>query len=184
MEKDHAHGAQDERSRADRVRWLVPETTQVFEGTFSLLHCAVRGDTLYRAVFAIKLFPINHPDRYISLRYTDREDTVYEIGVIEDLNVFPKEARELIRTSLSRQYYEQIIYHIHEVKYRYGLLFFDVETQRGREEFIMSWSYDRAQDYSRRGKVLVDVFDNRFIIPDVSALAPADRRRLRRYIYW
>ena len=66
----------------------------------------------------------------------------------------------------------------------FGLLFFDVETQRGQEQFIMPWRHDRAEDYGANGKVLLDALDNRYIIPDVGALPPTDRRRLVKYIYW
>ena len=89
-----------------------------------------------------------------------------------------------MRASLERHYYEQIISGVHEVRNEFGLLFFDVQTQRGREQFIMRWRHDRAEDYSSNGKLLLDVSDNRYIVPDVAELPPADRRRLTKYIYW
>ena len=169
---------------ATGVRRLTPENIKIFEGTFSLLHCAVKGDTLYRGVFAVLMFPISHPNRYISLRYTDLDDKDKEVGVIEDLNAFPPEQQRLVRESLAKQYYEQIISRVYEVKCEYGLLFFDVETQRGREQFMMPWRYDRAEDFGASGKVLLDALDNRYIIPDLDDLPPADRRRFTSYIYW
>jgi hypothetical protein len=167
-----------------RVRWLSPEITSVFEGTYSLLHCTVKGDTLYRGVFAVRMFPVSFPEQFISLRYHDLEEKVREIGIIPNMNEFPEDAQALVRASLDRHYYEQIISRINDVRNEYGLLFFDVETQRGSERFIMPWRHDRAEDYSANGKLLLDVSDNRYIIPDVAALPPADRRRLVKYIYW
>jgi hypothetical protein len=32
--------------------------------------------------------------------------------------------------------------------------------------------------------VLLDVYDNRYVIPDVSKLDAAARRRLTKYVYW
>ena len=113
---------------ATGVRRLTPATTTVFEGTFSLLHCAVKGDDLYRGVFAVRMFPVRHPDRYISLHYTDAEDKEREIGMIEDLSVFPEEQRRLVMKSLQEHYYEQVIVRIHRVRYEFGLLFFEVES--------------------------------------------------------
>jgi hypothetical protein len=167
-----------------KVRWLAPEKTSIFEGTYALLHCAVKGEGLYRGVFAVLMFPISHPDEFVSLRFTDREDRICEIGVIRSLNEFPPQAQELIRESLNRQYHEQTITKIHRVKCKYSLLFFEVETRRGREEFIMPWRYDRAEDYSARGKLLLDVFDNRYVVPDVAALPSVERRRFLSYVYW
>jgi len=166
------------------VRWLTPQNTHIFEGTYSLLHCTVKGDTLYRGVFAVMMFPVSYPDQFVSLRFTDREDRVREIGIIRDLREFPEAAQKLVRASLNKQYHEQVILRVLDVRSKYGLLFFDVETRRGREQFIMPWRHDHAEDYSERGKLLLDVFDNRFVIPDLSALPPADRRRLISYIYW
>ncbi len=173
-----------ERPEDTQVRWLSPEDTHVFEGTYSLLHCSVKGDTLYRGVFAVRMFPVSHPDRYISLRYHDRDEKVREVGVILDLKQFPEAARQLVRASLDRHYHERVITHVHRVRNESGILVFDVATERGREQFMMPWRHDRAENYSERGKLLLDAADNRFIVPDVMALPVADRRRLTKYIYW
>jgi len=121
------------------VRLLTPETTTIFEGTFSLMHCAVKDDTLYRGVFAVMMFPITHPERYISLRYTDTKDKEQEIGIIVDLGVFPDAAQRLVHANLVKHYYEQIITRVYTVENKFGLLFFEVETQLGRKAFIMPW---------------------------------------------
>jgi hypothetical protein len=176
--------AADTRLTSTGVRRLTPAITTLFEGTFSLLHCAVKGDTLYRGVFAVRLFPIRHPDRFVSLHDTDAEDKDREIGVIEDLSAFPAPQQALVRRSLAMQYHEQFVSRVHEVRLEFGLLSFTVETQRGRESFVMPWRGDRAEDYGEQGKVLLDALDNRFIIPNVEELPPNDRRRFRAYIYW
>ena len=166
------------------VRVLPPETTTIFEGTFSLMHCAVKDDTLYRGVFAVLMFPIRYPDRFVSLRYTDLKEKEREIGVIVDLSVFPEPARKLVKANLLKHYYEQIIQRVYSVENKWGLLFFDVETQLGRQQFIMPWRGDRAEDFGPNGKVLLDAYDNRYIIPDLAQLPPADRRAFTSFIYW
>jgi hypothetical protein len=166
------------------VRRLIPDTTTIFEGTFSLLHCSVKNDQLYRGVFAVRMFPIHFPERFISLHYTDLHDKDREIGVIENLKIFPEDQQHLVRWSLAAHYYEQEIRRINRVTLEYGLLFFEVETQRGEETFVMPWRGDRAEDYGDKGKVLLDAMDNRYIIPDVEALPTADRRRFTGFIYW
>lgn len=166
------------------VRRLQPETTTIFEGVFSLLHCAIKDVGLYRGVSAVRLFPIRYPRRFISLRYTDLEDKLKEIGVIEDLAEFPDEQRILVENALAKQYHEKIIKRIFEVKCEYGILVFQVESQSGREQFMMPWRYDRAEDYGRKGKALLDALDNRYVILDLDQLPDGDRRRLTSYIYW
>jgi len=166
------------------VQRLTPVETTIFEGTLSVLHCAVRGGQLYRGVFAVRLFPVRQPDRFISLRYTDADDKDVEIGVIEDLAVFPEEQRALVARDLRAHYHEKIIHRVFDVRYEFGLLFFEVQTQVGREAFSMPWRGDRAEEYGETGRVLLDALDNRYIIPDVDALPAADRHRFTSFIYW
>jgi hypothetical protein len=175
----------DDRLARLGIRWLTPENTAIFEGSFSLLHCQVKGDTLYRGVFAVLLFPVSHPDRLVSLRYVDTADKEREIGVMDDLSRFPVAAQALVRDSLRKHYYELVITRVYAIRHEFGLLFFEVETQStGRCEFVMPWRGDRTEDYGHSGKVLLDALDNRYLIPDVTALPANDQRVFTRFIYW
>ncbi|MCG3181377.1 MAG: hypothetical protein BIFFINMI_03764 [Phycisphaerae bacterium] len=181
----HAVSAEtQERLASTGVRRLTPANCQIFKGNYSLLHCTVLDDQIYRGVFASLAFPVSHPDRLISLRYHDSAGKTQEIGLIEDLNIFDADAQGLIRESLGKHYHEQTVERIARVQFRFGLLFFDVTTDRGREQFMMRWQADRAQDYGEHGKVLLDVFENRYVIPDVRKLPVRDRVRFQRFIYW
>jgi len=177
---------QDELLAQTGVHRLTPDKTKIFEGTFSLLHCAVAGDNLYRGVFAVLMFPIRHPEQFISLRYTDLEDKEREIGIIENLSDFSMEAQKLIRASLMKHYYEQVISRVIRIENKFGLLFFKVELADGNveHEFMMRWSYNSAEEFGEKGKVLIDAHENRYIIPDVSRLPATDRREFTSYIYW
>ena len=179
----------DERLANLGIRWLIPADTAIFEGSFSLLHCQVKGDTLYRGVFAVLLFPVSHPDRLISLRYVDtkdkNKDKEQEIGVIDDLSQFQPDAQTLVRDNLRKHYYELTITRVYSIRHEFNLLFFEVETKSaGRREFVMPWRGDRTEDYGQNGKVLLDALDNRYLIPDVAALPANDQRVFTRFIYW
>ena len=170
------------------TRILTPENCRIFTGVFSLLHAHVEPDEegtgLYRAIHAVRTFPVSSPEQYISLRYPDEHGTERELGVIVDLAAFSEEAQILIRESLAQHYFEYQIVRIYRIEWKYNLLFFDVETTQGRAEFQMRWQVDRALDYGTHSKVLLDVFDNRYVIPDPQSLPRADREKLVRYIYW
>ena len=60
----------------------------------------------------------------------------------------------------------------------------EVETDRGPRSFTMHWTGETAQEHGERGKVLTDVDENRYVIPDVTALPAEDRKAFERYIYW
>ena len=167
------------------VLWLTPSNAHVYESDFSLLHCRVeREDAVYRGVFAVLMFPVRHPKRFVSLRYFNSSGREEEIGVIENLRDFPREEQRLIKQRLSRHYHEQVILRIYQIQSEFGLLFFDVETQRGREQFVMPWRADCAEAFGEKGKVLRESLGNRYIVPDIEALPPADQRRFTSHIYW
>jgi len=167
------------------IHWLSPENTSIYESDFSLLHCRIKGDeTVYRGVFAALMFPIRAPRRFVSLRYFNKKGHEEEIGVIQNLLEFAKQEQQLIRRRLNRHYHQQVISRVYQIQSEYGMLFFDVETQRGREQFVMPWRSDRAEDYGEKGKVLRESLGNRYIIPDIEELPPADQRRFTSYIYW
>lgn len=166
------------------VRYLTPQNCRLYIGTLGSLHCIVEDKEAYANVYCLMTFPISHPYQFISVCYSDDEGKEQEIGVIETLDNFPEEIQNLIRQSLGQHYFEQTIRRIYDSRWEYGLIFFDVETDSGRKEFSMRWQHDKALEYGRNGKVLLDTFNNRYVIPSVPDLPPADRNRLLRFIYW
>lgn len=169
---------------ATRYRRLLAVETRVFMGEYGQMYCEIEGEQTYRSVFALRLFPVRHPDLYIELFYTNEKEKILEIGVIEDLRDFPLEAQKLIQVSLANQYNEPLVTRIYAIKEKFGLLFYDMETQRGREAMIQPWRHDRAEEFGENGKVLLDAYDNRFILHDIDRLPAMDKRVFTRYIYW
>ncbi|MFH1706302.1 MAG: DUF1854 domain-containing protein [Planctomycetota bacterium] len=166
------------------VRYLDAATTRIYRGKLGALCCRVGEGEEYTNVYSVPCMPVGHPGRFIALWYTDKEDKEQELGVIEDLAVLPEEMRALVKGSLSQHFFERRIKRIYEVRWQYSLLFFEVEADEGRAEFMMRWQHDKAVDYGDKGKILLDVFENRFVIPSVEELPAADRDRMRRFIYW
>jgi len=169
--------------RGTGARRLDPRTIRLWVGDHGALHCAV-DDQQYAGVFAVRLSPIRHPDQFVSLCHTDDQDRVKEIGVIEDPSKLGSDPLRLLNESLGRHYHEQVVERIHRVRLDHGLLFIDATTGRGREEFVLPWRHDRAEEYDEHGKVLLDALDNRFVIPDLRSLPEKDRMELTRFIYW
>jgi len=166
------------------ARYLKPDATRIFRGRLGSIHCTIEERETYANVYCKLCMPVRFPTRYISVWYTDDENKEKPIGVIEDLETFPAETRELIGSSLSHQYFELVIDRIYDVKWQFGLLFFDVGTGEGRMEFMMRWQHDRAMEHGDNGKVLLDVYENRYVIPSMDKLPTGDRDRLMRFIYW
>jgi len=167
-----------------QVRYLDPETCRIHLGTHGALHVTIRDERIYGGVIAVQAFPVAYPDGYISLVHTAGEDNTREIGIIRDLKEFPASGADLIRAALRRRYFIHAITKIRSIGWKYGFIAIDADTDKGPISFMMRWHHDRAVDYGRRGKVLIDVDENRYLIPDLEALPARERNDFQRYIYW
>lgn len=167
-----------------RTRRLTPDMCRIYIGTHKALHLTINDEWTYGGVYAAYAFPVAHPNKYISLLQSVGDSTDVEVGMIWDLADFPAEQAELVRVSLAQRYFIHRITKINEIGWKYNLILLDVETDKGRCQFYMRWKSHRAVDYGHRGKVLIDVNDNRYLIPDLDALSPKERSDFTRIIYW
>jgi ABC-type multidrug transport system ATPase subunit len=164
-------------------RWLSSEETRLQFSDRLTLQVEV-GEDQYDGVFAVRALPATAPDRYISLRYTDGEGEDHEVGVVRDLAEWPSGARAVLEQALARRYFVRVITAIEGIELKHGLLDFRVGTDRGPVRFVMRNSHGHAQDHGARGKLLIDVDDNRYLVPDMDALERRQQALFRRYIYW
>jgi hypothetical protein len=144
----------------------------------------VRTGEVFRGVFAVNLFPATNPDDYISLRVWSRDGAEQEIGLLRRLEEWPAEAQSLIRSALDRRYYLQTITGVDAIRLELGHLTLNVRTTHGPRRFTMRWAQSQVQDFGERGKVLLDLDDNRFLVSDVAALPPRERDLFQRFVYW
>jgi len=165
-------------------RWLTPEVAVIHLGNLGALHVTIRDEAIYGGVFAVRCRPVHFARRYISLRYLDGEKHEVEIGLIRDLDEWPKPAQELVEQSLTKRYFLHTITGIRRIEIISGYLHFEVETDLGPMDFMLRWQGDRAYNYGQGGKLLIDTDENRYLIPDVQQLPEADRALFLRYIYW
>ena len=176
-------------AEATSVRTLTPDNATIRQSEHGLLDAVVRfsetGERVrYHGVFAVLAFPLSCPNTHVSVRYFPTKDREEEIGIIEEPMAFSQEVRNLLAESLQGHYFEFQVYRIRSVQVKWGLLLFSVDTLQGSREFEMRWQHDRAQSLGPNGKVLLDVHNNRFVIPDVRELDKEERQKLTRYIYW
>ena len=166
------------------VRWLEPGATQLQHGPRQTLEATLADGSVHRGVFAVQCFPASRTDEFISLRTWDRDGQEQEMGIVRRLEDWPAESQSLIRAALSRRYLLRRIDAIDDIKLEHGYLNFRVHTDQGPCTFTMRWTQTQAQDFGARGKVLVDLEDNRFLVADVEALSRSQRELFQRFIYW
>ena len=165
------------------IRFLTPDMCRIHLGTHDALHVTVKNERIYGGVYAAYAFPVAHPNGYISLIHVGGDEEI-EIGVIRDLGEFPDADATLVRQALERRYFVHNVTRINHIGMKFGFVAMDVETDKGPCSFLMPWRHDRAFDYGRRGKILIDLDDNRYLIPDTDKLSARERSEFQRYIYW
>ena len=170
------------RIRADLATSPVPANLRA--GSHDSLEIELPDGTVHRGVFAVRCFPATMPDDFISLRTWDREGKERELGIVRHLTQWSAASQELMRSALGRRYFLRRITAIEEIKLEYGHLLFRVQTDQGPAEFTMRWNQSHAQDFGARGKVLLDLEDNRFLVPDVDMLSARERELFQRFVYW
>jgi ABC-type transport system involved in Fe-S cluster assembly fused permease/ATPase subunit len=165
-------------------RWINPGDAEIAASARGAIEVALRNGPIHRGVFAINLFPATNPGDYISLRVWNRAGEEQEIGILRRLDEWPAAAQALIRDALDRRYYLQTITGVDSIRLELGHLNLAVRTAHGPRRFTMRWSQSQVQDFGERGKVLLDLDDNRYLVPDVQELEPRERELFQRFVYW
>ena len=185
MSDKHHDPTEQAEAKVDRtrVRFLSPQTCRIHVGNLGALHATIQDEGIYGGIYTAYAFPVGSQDAFISLLQVGEKKDI-EIGIIKNLGEFPPDAQSLVREALRRRYFIHTVSRIHDIYMKWNLLNLDADTDKGRVRFYMRWSQDKAVDYGKNGKVLIDVDDNRYLIPDVEELPIKERVEFTRYIYW
>lgn len=170
-------GRENESGFSENLTYLGPEKLDIRSTSCGFLEMDLGGGDVVR-VKPVRMFPISNPNRYILLVKESGE----EVGFIRDLGEVGRENRRKLREALGRGYFIPSITRINELRYRFHVLYFDVETDRGATKFEVR---DRTENLNLLpgGKMVAEDADgNRYVIEDVSALDPRSRALLDPHI--
>jgi hypothetical protein len=133
------------------------------DGTMML---SVDGGEPVRNVRVVRAAPLSHPTRYITfLNVKGRE--LCTVDRLEDLS--PPQ-QQLVEEELAKYYLGNTIQRIHELESEFGIAYWDVETSRGRRDFVVQDVQSSITWLSPTRVLIVDVDGNRFEIADLRAL--------------
>lgn len=166
------------------TRWLHPDVAQITRGSHGELRVEVAGEPVYRGVFALRCFPVSFPESYISLRFTDDHGRIRELGIMRELSEWTEQARALVRDSLAQHYLFHRVDRIYNIRKFSNFLAFSTRTHLGKVEFVVRYSHDAVKKYGSHGRLLMDIEDNLYLIPDVKHLTRNDRAVFERFVYW
>ncbi len=131
-----------------------------------ILRLTIEGDRSYTRVKVVRAAPLSHPGRYISL--LDEKDE--EVCMISDLKELDEGMRAIVEEELDRRYLTSTVQRVLTMRNEFGTSYWDVQTNRGRREFVVQNAAESAQWLGEYRLLLVDVDDNRFEIPDLRGL--------------
>ena len=143
-----------------------PHSIRLFREPPWILRLTLEGDRSYTRVKIVRASPLSHPRRYISL--LDAKDE--EICMIEDLGEVGEEMRQLIHEELDRRYLTSTVERVNSVRNEFGTSYWEVETHRGRREFVVQNVSENAQWLGDHRLLFIDVDGNRFEVPRVDRL--------------
>lgn len=129
----------------------------------------------------VRTFPFSDKNSFLSVReYTE---TAKEIGIIRDLyEDFPKETAALIEKALNKRYFMPVIEKIYSIKERSGYIYFQVETEKGRQQFTIRNNNNSIIPFTESRLFITDIDNNRYEIPDTSKLNPKELTKLDLYL--
>ena len=163
--------------------FLDPADLEITESDMSGLNVKMNGET-HEGVRASLALPISDRDSYVSLRIGATKGKERELGMIRNLNELDDATRRTVQRDLNKRYFLHEIGKLISVTEKFGFIYFEAETSKGKLKFAMRYEYNQVQEYGEHGRVILDTDENRYIIPDLRELSSSEYKMFTRYIYW
>jgi len=149
-----------------------PTRVRLFRGPHGVLRCTLEGEKTVLRAKVVRVFPLSHSQRWINVLDWKNK----EVCLIEDPDRLDPESRRLAAEAIEDHYRIPVIQHINAIQNEYRTMYWDVETDRGRREFVMKWATDTILWLSEDEVLLVDIDTNRFRIQNLLLLDAHSRR--------
>jgi hypothetical protein len=159
-------------SRADGS--IDPARVRLFRGPFGVLRCTIEGEKSVLRARVVRVFPLARESRWVNILDWKNK----EVCLIEDVAALDATSRALAEEELQAHYRVATITRIHSVKNEYRTLFWDVETDLGRRDFVLRFATDTILWLGPTELLLVDIDTNRFRIADYTLLDGHSRKQM------
>lgn len=159
------------------IRKLTPDNTRFIETVGKMLNAEVEN-YVFERVQVHSSFPHSDPEHYISIRTRENK----EVGLIEDINLFSEEQKDLLKKQMRIRYFSPIITKIINVKDEFGYIHFYVDTDCGECRFTVRAGGGSVIHPTANKYIITDVDGNRFIIPDVTLLPVKEYKMIDIYL--
>ncbi|HAA77838.1 TPA: hypothetical protein DCE37_22250 [Candidatus Latescibacteria bacterium] len=158
------------------IETIHPETVEagairLFREPAWRLRMTIEGDRSYTRVKVVRAAPLSEPDRYIC--FLDVKDEA--ICMVKGLAELREENHAIVREELDTRYLTAYVSEIVNLRNEYGVSYWDVETDRGRREFVAKNVAENAQWLGDTRLFILDVDGNRFEFSDLTRLDKRSR---------
>ena len=138
------------------------------------LRLTVAGDRSYPGVKLYQAWPLSEPGRHLSLLDSKGE----EIVMLPDLDGLSPESRAVAEEELRRRYLTARVERVLGIRTEFGVTYWDVETHRGRRDFVLTSISESCQWLGPDHLLIIDVGGNRYEFPNLEALDGRSRALL------
>jgi Domain of unknown function (DUF1854) len=153
---------------------IDPARVRLFRGPRGVLRCTVEGQKSVLSAKVVRVFPLARDSRWINVLDWKNK----EVCLIEDASSLDPDSQRLIEEELRAHYRVAHITRIHSVKNEYRTLYWDVQTDLGRRDFVLKFAADTILWLGPAELLLVDIDTNRFLIEDYTALDAQSRKQM------
>jgi hypothetical protein len=131
-----------------------------------------------------RCFPLSAQNTLIMVCAPGEEnDRGAEIGVLKAVEELDNDSREAVTRELELHYFVPIVKCIHAIREEFGFLYWSVDTNRGKKEFIMRDSVISATRRISDGRwLIIDINQTRYEVRDFQALDSHSQDLLQRYL--
>lgn len=142
------------------------------------------SEEFFERIVAIRSFPITDPNVFISIREPDGKNNEKgaEIGMIEDITYFDKDAIDLLNSELDRRYFTPKISKITYLKEKLGHIYCDVITDAGKFSFVIRGASSSIRTLEDGRVLIFDIDGNCFEIPDPEKLDKTSFKKIEIYL--
>lgn len=151
-----------------------PTTLRLFYDPPGTLRLTVAESYSYPWVKLFLAAPLSRPGRHLSLQSGKGE----EIVMIERLEDLTPDSRRAAEEEIRRRYLTARVRAITGIRTEFGITYWNVETDKGRRDFVVQSLSESCVWLSDAHILLIDVDGNRFEIADRHALDASSQERL------
>ncbi len=152
------------------IRFLDPKAVRLFRTSpnDSRVRLTLSGDRSWREVRIARALPFSDPDHYFGLRDGSDKD----IGLLMDLRDLDSESRAVADAEIARRYFTPKVQSVTLVKEEFGVVNWEVETDRGPRQFTVRNLRDNTYLLGPNRLMMTDGDGNRYEFPDVTSYGP------------